>query len=206
MMSSSKLPSKSGEVVSNICPPENNSTCSLPYVGYWRSLGTSQDFTDQALTSCVNVIHEDIINVWNFDDKEGYLLSRDFVARMSHLVADLAGPSAISPDLNGAVVSMAPWTNGPYQNKNNRNIRCIMAYIVDLTVILYGLFSSARSVSGTEVQSAVKDFAKSSVRSQIHDHIRSFITQIPFTYQNKDTIMEVIIDLIKQNCVRTSSS
>ncbi|KAH8979846.1 hypothetical protein EDB92DRAFT_1902620 [Lactarius akahatsu] len=181
-------------------------TCSLAYVGYWRSLGTSQDFNDQALASCVNVIHDDIINVWNFDDKEGYLLSRDFMARMSHLVGDLAGPSAISPDLNGIVVTMAQWMNGPYQNKNNRNIRCIMAYIVDLTVILYGLFSSARSVSGTEVQSAVKDFAKSSVRSQIHDHIRSFITQIPFTYQNKDTIMEVIIDLIKQNCVRTSSS
>ncbi|KAI9428755.1 hypothetical protein H4582DRAFT_473318 [Lactarius indigo] len=89
--------------------------------------------------------------------------------------------------------------------QNNRNIRCIMAYIVDLTVILYGLFSSAHSVSGTEVQSAVKDYAKSSTRSQIHDHIRSFVTQIPFTYQNKDTIMEVIIDLIKQNCVRTST-
>ncbi|KAH9003545.1 hypothetical protein EDB86DRAFT_2893126 [Lactarius hatsudake] len=181
-------------------------TYSLACVGYWRSLGTSQDFNDQALASCVNVIHEDIINVWNFDDKEGYLLSRDFMSRMSHLVGDLAGPSAISPDLNGTVVTMAQWMNGPYQNKNNRNIRCIMAYIVDLTVILYGLFSSARSVSRTEVQSAVKDFAKSSVRSQIHDHIRSFITQIPFTYQNKDTIMEVIIDLIKQNCVRTSSS
>ncbi|KAH9172740.1 hypothetical protein EDB89DRAFT_1963392 [Lactarius sanguifluus] len=181
-------------------------TCSLACVGYWRSLGTSQDFNDQALASCVNVIHEDIINVWNFDDKEGYLLGRDFMSRMSHLVGDLAGPSAISPDLNGTVVTMAQWMNGLYQNKNNRNIRCIMAYIIDLTVILYGLFSSTRSVSGTEVQSAVKDFAKSNVRGQIHDHIRSFITQIPFTYQNKDTIMEVIIDLIKQNCVRTSSS
>jgi len=81
-----------------------------------------------------------------------------------------------------------------------------MAYIVDLTVILHGLFFSARSVSGTEVQSAVKDYAKSSSRSRIHDHIRIFVTQIPFTYQNKDTIMEVIIDLIKQNCVRTSSN
>ncbi|KAH9041186.1 cytochrome P450 [Lactarius hengduanensis] len=72
------------------------------------NLGTSQDFNDQALASCVNVIHEDIINVWNFDDKEGYLLSRDFMSRMSHLVGDLAGPSANSPDLNGTVVTMAP--------------------------------------------------------------------------------------------------
>jgi hypothetical protein len=87
-------------------------TSSLAYVGYWRSLGSSQDFTEQALKSCLNVIHEDIINVWNFDDSERvcdyflssvlfaegnqYLLSRDFTARMSHLVGDLAGLADIS--------------------------------------------------------------------------------------------------------------
>ncbi|KAI9438741.1 hypothetical protein H4582DRAFT_195156 [Lactarius indigo] len=169
---------------------------------YWRGLGSSQDFTDQALESCVNAIHGDITNVWNFDDKEGYLLSRDFTGRMSHLVGDLAGPPANSPvlDLNGAAMDMAQWTNGSYQN-NNRNIRCIMAYIVDLTVILHGLFVSARSVSAAKVQSVVKDYAESHSRSQIHDEIRSFVTEIPLTYHEKDTIMEKIIDLIKQNCV-----
>ncbi len=83
-----------------------------------------------------------------------------------------------------------------------------MAYIVDLTVILHGLFVSARSVSATKVQSAVKDYAKSSSRSRIHDDIRSFVTEILFTYQTyqkKDTITEKIIDLIEQNCVPTFS-
>ncbi|KAI9456389.1 hypothetical protein BJY52DRAFT_1276672 [Lactarius psammicola] len=169
---------------------------------YWRSLGSSQDFTGQALESCVNVIHEDIINVWNFDDRERYLLSSDLTARMSHLVGDLAGSPAISPDLylNGTSTPMAQWMDGPYQN-NKRNIRCVMAYIVDLTVILHGLFVSARSVSATKVQSAVKDYAKSGSRSQIHDEIRSFVTEIPLTYHERDTIMEKIVDLIKQNCV-----
>ncbi|KAH9018529.1 hypothetical protein EDB85DRAFT_2294479 [Lactarius pseudohatsudake] len=176
-------------------------------VRYWRSLGSSKDFTDQTLASCVNVIHEDIISVWNFGDGERYLSSTDFMARMSHLVGDLAGPPAISPvlDSNGtATTPMAQWVNGPYQNKN---IRCIMAYIVDLTVILHGLFVLTRSVSAKKVQSAVKNYAGSS-RSLIHDEIRNFITEIPSayqTYQKKDTIMEKIIDLIKQNCVPTPS-
>ncbi|KAI9456398.1 hypothetical protein BJY52DRAFT_1187916 [Lactarius psammicola] len=198
-----------GEVVSNICPGSNTEyipTSSLAYVGYWRGLGSSQDFTDQALESCVKVIHEDIINVWNFDDRERYLLNRDFTARMSHIVGHLAGSPTISPDSysNGIAMPMAQWMNAPYQN-NHKNIRCIMAYIVDLTVILHGLFVSTRSVSATRVQSAVEDYAKNSPKSQIHNDIRSFVAQTPFTYQNRDTIMERIIDLIKQNCVRTSS-
>lgn len=78
-----------------------------------------------------------------------------------------------------------------------------MAYIVDLTVILHGLFRSSHSVSATDVQSATRDYAKTGARRQIHTEIRSFVTEIPFTYHEKDTIMEKIIDLINQNCVPT---
>jgi hypothetical protein len=91
---------------------------------------------------------------------------------------------------------------------SRKNTRCIMAYIVDLTIILHGLFASARSVSATKVQSAVKDYAGgSSPRNRIHEDIRSFVTlsRTPFFYQGKDTMMEKIIDLIKQNCVLTPS-
>jgi hypothetical protein len=79
-----------------------------------------------------------------------------------------------------------------------------MAYIVDLTVILHELFRSSHSVSATDVQSATKHYAKNGVRRQIHTEIRSFVTEIPFTYHEKDTIMEKIIDLINQNCVPIS--
>ena len=78
-----------------------------------------------------------------------------------------------------------------------------MAYIVGLTVILHGLFRSSHSISATDVQSAMKDYAdvKTGAKRQIHMEIRSFVTEIPFTYHEKDTIMEKIIDLINQNCV-----
>lgn len=75
-----------------------------------------------------------------------------------------------------------------------------MAYIVDLTVILHGLFLTTRSASRTKVQSAVKDHAESGFR-KIHEDIRSFVAQAPLTYQDKDIIVEKTIDLIKQNCV-----
>ena len=81
-----------------------------------------------------------------------------------------------------------------------------MAYIVDLTVILNGLFMSSYSVLATEVQSAMKDYAQTGARGQIHAEIRSFVREMPFsTYQERDTIMEKIIDLIRQNCIPTSS-
>ena len=88
---------------------------------------------------------------------------------------------------------------------SHKNVRCIMAYIVDLTVILYGLFESRLSVSARNVQSAVGNYAKSIPRGRIHDDIRSFVTQIPSTYQNRDTLMEKVIDLIKQNCASQNS-
>lgn len=79
-----------------------------------------------------------------------------------------------------------------------------MAYIVDLTLVLHRLFVSTRRVSETKVQSAVKDYAKANDRSRIHNEIRKFVTETPFTYREKDTIMEMIIDLIRQNCIPTS--
>jgi molybdopterin biosynthesis enzyme MoaB len=80
-----------------------------------------------------------------------------------------------------------------------------MAYIVDLTVILHRLFLSNGPVSARQVQLAVRDYAKGSSRSQIHEEIRNFVTvtQTQLVYQDKDIMMEKIIDLIKQNCIPT---
>ena len=77
-----------------------------------------------------------------------------------------------------------------------------MAYIIDLTVVLHRLFLSTRRVSPTVVQSAVRDY-KDRSRSQIHEEIRNFVTvaQTQLVYQDKDMMMEKIIDLITQNCI-----
>ena len=46
--------------------------------GYWRSLWSSPDFADQSLKSCFNIIHEDIVEIWNLNDQTG--------ARFPHLL------------------------------------------------------------------------------------------------------------------------
>ena len=38
-------------------------------LGYWRNLGSSTDFARQTLKDCVNVIHVDIIEIWNLYDR-----------------------------------------------------------------------------------------------------------------------------------------
>ena len=37
--------------------------------GYWSSLRSSPDFAHQTLKSCVNIIHNDIVEIWNLNDK-----------------------------------------------------------------------------------------------------------------------------------------
>ena len=43
---------------------------SLARIGYWRGLGSSEDFAGRALANCVEVIHADIVSVWNLPDED----------------------------------------------------------------------------------------------------------------------------------------
>ena len=39
-------------------------------IEYWRGLWSSDDFRGQTLANCIEVIHADIIDVWNLPDKD----------------------------------------------------------------------------------------------------------------------------------------
>ena len=47
----------------------------LDHVGYWDGLVSSDDFAEQTLEICVEVIHADIVSVWNLPDKDRVRLS-----------------------------------------------------------------------------------------------------------------------------------
>ena len=38
-------------------------------IGYWRDLWSSVDFIELPLKDCLNVIHEDIVEMWNLSDR-----------------------------------------------------------------------------------------------------------------------------------------
>ncbi|KAF8256690.1 hypothetical protein EI94DRAFT_1820906 [Lactarius quietus] len=171
---------------------------------YWRSLWSSLDFADQTLRDCVNIIHDDIVEVWNLNDITGYLLSDRFKAKMSHIVKDLAGSANAT---SGSEDDFADWVNDVYRSRQE-NVRCVMGYIVDLTVILDGIFRmSARDMSPKYAEQALGRHVSSRHRDAIHRDIKSFIEE---TFANRllvpqnDLVLERTIGLIKKYCVPTS--
>ncbi|KAF8469329.1 hypothetical protein DFH94DRAFT_232284 [Russula ochroleuca] len=164
-------------------------------LGYWRSLWSSLDFADQPLKSCVNIIHVDIVEIWNLYDRNRYLSSNQFKINMSHVVKDLAVPTAPpGSDWNASGDKFADWVYDVYRG-SQENVRCVMGYIVNLIVILDSIF---RTAAGNVTENAALKATGS-----IHRDIRSFVTEtfgIRFALPQKDLVLEKVIDLIRQYC------
>ena len=76
-----------------------------------------------------------------------------------------------------------------------------MSYIVDLTLILCGVFGSHGNVLPSKAQSVINSFAGSSFKTSIHNDICSFIRTVPkLNYHDSNVVIAKIIDLILRNC------
>ncbi|KAH8994220.1 hypothetical protein EDB92DRAFT_1944104 [Lactarius akahatsu] len=175
---------------------------------YWRRLWSSDvDFAGHSLKSCVYVIHLDLVEIWNLRDRAKYLSDDGFMAKMSHLVKDLEGPasSMISgPCRTRTGVEFAGWVRHVYRG-SERDIRCVMGYIVNLTVILDSIFSKISGdikgdISLETIASVINGHIDSGKRNKIHDDIWTFVTEtFPLRFSvSQDLILEKIIDLIQE--------
>jgi hypothetical protein len=84
------------------------------------------------------------------------------------------------------------------------NVRCVMGYIVDLTVILDDIFRmTAGNVSVHDVQMAMDRHVSSGSRDGIHGDISNFVETFKSrsTVPQRDLALEKIIDLIRRYCV-----
>ena len=85
------------------------------------------------------------------------------------------------------------------------NVRCVMGYIVNLIVILDGIFKTAGgNVTDSVVTKVTNSHIRSGRRDSIHWDIRSFVTEtfaIRFAIPKIDLVLEKIVDLIRQYCV-----
>ncbi|KAF8489086.1 hypothetical protein F5888DRAFT_1731195 [Russula emetica] len=183
-------------------------------IDLWSSL----DFADQPLKSCVNIIHVDIVEIWNLFDRHrvsspqfpAYLSSNQFKINMSHIVKDLAIPAggATSSDWNVSGDKLADWVYDVYRG-SQENVRCVMGYIVNLTVILDDIFrTTGGNVTENAALKVMGTHVRSSRRDSIHRDIRSFVTEtfsIRFAVPQKDLVLEKIIDLIRQYCAPPNS-
>ena len=87
---------------------------------------------------------------------------------------------------------------------SQENVRCVMSYIVNLTVILDAIFGTA-SGNVTEIATlkAMVTHLRSGRRNSIHQDIRSFVKEtfsIRSTILEKDLVLEKIISLIRRYC------
>ena len=77
----------------------------------------------------------------------------------------------------------------------------MVGYIVDLTLILCGVFGSHVSLSPSQVQSVINNFAVATHKASIHSEILSFVNGVPqFEYGDNDVVTAKIRDLISRNC------
>ena len=82
---------------------------------------------------------------------------------------------------------------------SSHNIACVMAYIVDLTIIMHQL--SAIEISEDRVVSTLKDYARSGEIAQVHNDIRAFSSRIP-RFSGRDDTFDEIIRLIREHRVQ----
>ena len=84
----------------------------------------------------------------------------------------------------------------------NEKICLVVAYIVDLTLILCDVFGCHGNLSPSGIQSVVNNFATS--KGSIHAEICRFFQAVDrFEHQDYDVVLDKIIDLIRRNCDST---
>src|SRR6266576_2353722 len=87
---------------------------------------------------------------------------------------------------------------------SQENVRCVMSYIVNLTVILDAIFrTTTGNVAEIATLKAMGTHVRSGRRNSIHQDIRSFVTEtssIRSAILEKDLVLEKIISLIRRYC------
>lgn len=195
---------------------------------HWSKLLPKTDFTGKQLRQCLDVIHHDIVLVWNIRNSS-YLAGDDFKVKMSVLVDDLvANPNTPTPSdgltvatvaalasaasnpagivilVVGSAVLIAKWLFDVYQNTSH-NIACVMAYIVDLTILMHRL--SEVEIPEERVISTLQDYARSEEIAQVHNDIRIFSGRmLSLSLEGNDAALTEIIRLIEKHRVRSGST
>jgi len=187
---------------------------------YWVELGRSTIFSGHQMVECIWRIHDDILKVWNFNDPGKLLADPKFLEAMLLLVNPVVerpdlqnnrgtSPAVASSDLltfakdispilvqlvagAGFGIAVAKFLYGLYE-KLPLASQYLGAYIVDLTIILHGLFTLTlpkeppRELTHELIDEALNDYKQRS--GAIHRRICTF-TPVDFSKKIKELIFE----------------
>ncbi|KAJ6452572.1 hypothetical protein C8R45DRAFT_1040273 [Mycena sanguinolenta] len=145
-----------------------NASIEIGMKRYWEGLASSTKFLGSTLEQCLNAVHKEMTDSWNFYDPNDLLLSSEFSEKVKTL-AQLVTPNEVNAEswfnnleaiqtwvglVVGATVAA---TAGPViaaigvsalfvkfiataYRSTPETLRCFMGYITDLTLVLHQLF------------------------------------------------------------------
>ncbi|KAF8351827.1 kinase-like domain-containing protein [Amanita rubescens] len=151
---------------------------------YWRAIVSGIHFLNVSLQKCLLAIHKDIVTIWNIRGLDEILLGDRFRRAMMIVVDDLSRPDQISASaLQGKIpVSVAAglWTSGVYK-RLPEHIRCLLGYVVDLTLILQAVFQVSQEEHleseplRERLNEIIYEFHSSDKKKSIHTTIWAFV-------------------------------
>ncbi|KAH0834215.1 hypothetical protein J3R83DRAFT_11528 [Lanmaoa asiatica] len=196
--------------------------------GYWRNLSACLRFSGEKVKDYLLVIHQDIIQVWNFNDPEMALRGDDFKAALlntSNLgVSEIRDAQAVLATVTPLVSALAPLINElvgiaialpiagaviltqllrEVYKSSQTIVKCFMAYITDLIYVMKILFVLAPqgSITSQDVALALKVYETSTYRNRIHLEIRDFSTTFTVLPGGRDVVVDKIEALIRRHSI-----
>lgn len=172
---------------------------------YWKALRSGPSFKNCQMWDCLDVLHTDIVEVWNFRDPHKYLRSQEFRKLILDMVdgtqvgpiADpdktvttrfslvctaasvLAGPAAPVVVPIAAGVVFGAWVYDIYQT-SDVVLQRFMAYIAHLALVLRTLFivSESQEVTRRAIKLAVEVYLTSPMCGEVVIRIQDHIRQL----------------------------
>ncbi|KAG8916551.1 hypothetical protein FRC02_003751, partial [Tulasnella sp. 418] len=125
-------------------------------------------------------------------------------AAITGLVGAVMPPGALIVGPITAVAALAVWALDVYKQTPGV-VRCLMAYIVDLTLVMRLLFWKMRQLGGIQslrkevVYEVLHEFQDSSTKQKVHTEIRSFVSKGGVLERtNKDKVLDKVVALMEK--------
>ncbi|KAH9942684.1 hypothetical protein B0H21DRAFT_710250 [Amylocystis lapponica] len=175
---------------------------------YWRELWYGTVFNGKTMLVCLDTLHKDIVLVWNFSNAQKRFFRED-VMKVAGPAAEFI-PHATAIGLSvAAAIFLANFLYGVYKS-THPTVSCLMAYIVDLTIVMRRLFQLSRAAKSStlnpeSVDEVLKEFDASAEKIEVHDAIREFVAQASFLQtQKKDFVFEKVVSLIREHTTESA--
>ncbi|KAG2125445.1 hypothetical protein DEU56DRAFT_570816 [Suillus clintonianus] len=202
---------------------------------YWKALASSTAFQSRRMQDCLDVLHTDIVTVWNFRDTHDYLNSSEFktlmvnmvnrlnvgptadpnrtiavglpmVAAIAGIVSALSGPVAPIVVPIAAGILFAAWAREVYRT-SHEVLRRLMCYIIDLTLVLRTLYflSENQELSRRAIKLAVASYRASSISGDVQTQIQKYDKGLKVLEHADHHTLDKITELMKLNLINSDA-